>query len=410
MNSEPLSNCGKCGLCLSVCPVYSILKEEPVSPRAKLQLIKAHDRQNLVSSPLLKQIVSTCLMCGACTATCPAGIDHYSEFMAMRRKMADAFGDPPAIRSLIYLLAREYRLKLCNGLARAGQKIMPDVIARTVKLGNIPLKKFPRLNDKLFRTDRDRIVRPENRPVGRVLYFTGCATNYMFADTGAAAVGILRHMGFEVIIPADQSCCSIPLLFHGASDKALANIRANIRSLSRHEADAILVDCSTCGEALKREYPRIIDPAAPEFARAETISSKVTHILSFIDDHDDLLAVNSRKKERIRVTYHAPCHTRNSSLTHLSVENLLEGLPNVEYHRAADAHNCCGGGGTFFYEYPRVSKQLVEKKIETVRSMDVSLWLTDCPVCRVNLSGNLDLTDTCRVLHPLSLIYSRLYT
>ena len=87
MTQKLVQNCGKCGLCLYVCPVYKILKKEQDSPRGKLQLIKAYDNKNLASSPLLKEIVSKCLMCGSCAANCPSGIDHYSKFMEMRRKM-----------------------------------------------------------------------------------------------------------------------------------------------------------------------------------------------------------------------------------------------------------------------------------------------------------------------------------
>ncbi len=66
MTDQPVQNCGKCGLCLSVCPVYKVLKQEQASPRARLQLIKAYEKKDLSASPLLKDLVSQCLMCGAC--------------------------------------------------------------------------------------------------------------------------------------------------------------------------------------------------------------------------------------------------------------------------------------------------------------------------------------------------------
>ncbi|MEX1315331.1 MAG: (Fe-S)-binding protein, partial [Desulfotignum sp.] len=146
MTDQPIQNCGKCGLCLSVCPVYQVLKQEQASPRARLQLIKAFEKKDLSASPLLKDLVSQCLMCGACKVACPSGINHYAKFMEMRQKMAESQPDPPAIRSLVYLLAKEYRLGMGAGLARFGQRLTPKFLADKYRIGNIPVRRFPKMN------------------------------------------------------------------------------------------------------------------------------------------------------------------------------------------------------------------------------------------------------------------------
>ncbi|MBT6341028.1 MAG: (Fe-S)-binding protein [Desulfobacula sp.] len=408
MTPKLLQNCGKCGLCLYVCPVYKIIKEEQSSPRGKLQLIKAHENNTLASSPLLKEIVSKCLMCGSCSANCPSGINHYSKFMEMRKKMVEAQGEEPAIKSLIYLLSREYRLKFGAGLARAGQKIIPDYFAKNYKLGNIPLKNFPKLNSIPFRKTNDEVILPDKEQIGTLVYFTGCATNYLYDDTGFSFIEILKHMGYKIIIPKDQVCCSIPLLFHGAAYKALKNITTNINVLKNLDADRILVDCSTCGEALKNEYPRMIENEDHDPFEANKIASKVMDALSFIDENFDRLEFDTNMREKISVTYHAPCHTKNSFGSNIIIENLLQKLPFVNYKRTPDVDECCGGGGTFFYEHPEVSKIMMDKKIKNAKAVKASIWLTDCPVCRMNLAGNLNDNDNLQVLHPLNLIASAL--
>ncbi|MEH0022310.1 MAG: (Fe-S)-binding protein [Desulfobacter sp.] len=436
--NQIMANCGKCGLCLAACPVYQTLKEEQASPRARLQLIKAFEQGTLSSSPLLKEMISKCLMCGSCAAACPSGINHYERFMDMRRKMVQDLGETPAIKSLIFLLSREFRLRAGTRMAALGQRLAPEFIADKYRLGNIRVSRFPRLNTRPFRDGLpEQMLPPPISPdqagtpstgtpsKGRLVYFTGCATHYMFADTGNAVTAILTRLGYEVIVPKTQTCCAIPMLFHGAADQAVRNIQTNIRAISAHAFDRVIVDCTTCGAALKDEYPAFIARAlekdgspddgafGPELAeQAAAISQKTTDILGFLAEHDALFDPAAAKNATHlgRAVYHAPCHSRNSFGTHARVQALLKQLPNLDYIPTPGEADCCGGGGTFFYEHPNTAGKIMDKKQEQARAVDPDLWLTDCPVCRINLAGNLD-SDTdpqVRVCHPVVPIYKAL--
>ncbi len=449
MESTRLQNCSKCGLCLSVCPTYKVALQEHASPRARLQLIKYYDNKELISSSGLKEIISKCLMCGACAAICPSGINHYSRFMEMRTKMARAHGEKIAIKSLVYLLASEFRIKCAAGFAKLGQRITPQILFEKYDLGNIPLKRFPKLNKESFRQavaaiDRSEIAIPETDTKGSVLYFTGCATNYIFDKTGFATINILKAMGYKVIIPEKQTCCGIPMLFHGAKDQAQQNIVTNIKALNpenwntknsdlanpdQDTIKAIIVDCPTCGSALKNEYIALKNDFGPEIVEAASkISLKVIDIMSFIKQEsgkqdlskalkiikqdiiksagiqqDKIIPYNFKLSET-KVTYHLPCHLKNSLQSPNNTETILKALPAIDYIRAVDADECCGGGGTFFYEYPEVSGKIVEGKIENAKKTGAEIWLTDCPVCRINLSGNLKENDNIMVKHPVEMI------
>ena len=97
------------------------------------------------------------------------------------------------------------------------------------------------------------------------------------------------------------------------------------------------------------------------------------------------------------VTYHTPCHLRNSFV---SAERVLREIPEIDYRAAIDSAECCGGGGTFFYEYPEVSGKMSAHKIQNARNTGARVWLTDCPVCRINLEGQLDETNDITMMHP----------
>ncbi|MCP3940180.1 MAG: (Fe-S)-binding protein [Desulfobacteraceae bacterium] len=417
---KPLQNCGKCGLCLGVCPVYRELKEEQASPRARLQLIKAFENNILESSPLLKQIISKCLMCGSCAIACPAGINHYEKFMDMRQKMVADLGENKEIKSLIFLLSKESRIRRGAGLIKLAQKLTPGWLANKYCMGNIPLKRFPELNPTPLRKKMAETIQPRGIKKGSLVYFTGCATNYIYEDTGLSMVGTLTHLGFEVIIPEDQTCCAIPLMFHGAQNLAVKNIITNIEALTTHKCDGILVDCATCGTALKNEYPALLkkiiatDPLETHqpwkrlAVKAEQIAKKTMDILSFIAAHRQELVFDKTTPNMGQMAYHAPCHSRNSFNLLPLVQNLLKELPFMEYSPDLDEATCCGGGGTFFYEHPEIAKKIMDKKLFHLKSIKANYWLTDCPVCRINLSGNLDESENIQVIHPITLIHRAL--
>jgi glycolate oxidase iron-sulfur subunit len=361
---------------------------------------------------------------------CPSGINHYEKFMEMREKMGKDLGEPPVIRSLIYLLANESRIRRGAGLARLGQKLAlkltPDWLANRYCLGNIPVKQFPELNPVPFRTSVAATLPPRGVKKGRLVYFTGCATNYMYKDTGISTVGILTHLGYEVIIPQGQTCCGIPMMFHGAGDAAVKNMITNIAALGAHDCDGILVDCTTCGAALKDEYPALVkkcmakDPQKSResweklAATAQKIADNTTDILTFVAAHRQDLVFDNTTPHLGNIAYHSPCHSRNSFNTQPLVQSLLSELPFITYTPTPDEAECCGGGGTFFYEHPDIAQKIMAKKIGHVMAVQANIWLTDCPVCRINLAGNIDKTGkayktkTLQVLHPVTLIHDAL--
>lgn len=399
--SHNSSNCGKCGICLSVCPTFTALKEEQNSPRARVQLIKAYKENRLESSALLKELMAKCLMCGSCTAACPAGIDHFEQFMETRANLIEKEGDLLEIRGIVFLLAKEYRLALAAGMAKAGQAVLPEFLQKKIKVANIAVDRFPTLNTKPFRSTLPEIVEPEGNVKGSVVYFTGCATNYIFSENGSATVKLLTALGYRVIIPKQQKCCSIPMLFHGGIEKAKENILTNVECMAAHSADAVIVDCPTCGSALKHVFPKLVRKYGEDTGKAKEIAGKITDIMQFINRHSEklqkLIGAGNKAKNDI-ITYHTPCHLRNSFI---SAEPMLRKLESLNFKPAVDANSCCGGGGTFFYEYPEVATKMAQTKAENARKTGANIWLTDCPMCQMNLEGRLQPEDNLKMMHPV---------
>lgn len=405
MRSEEVHGCARCGACLTACPVYAELRNETASPRAKVQLIRHYAEKGLPPSRHLNELVARCLMCGACTANCPSGVPHDRLFMRMRAHLCPDYGEDWRLKVLFHLLTHDQQLALAARFARFGRKAVLERVVREATLGSIPLKRLPAFNGRPFRDQVPAVSLPAGEPRGTVLYFTGCATQHLFDGVGHAVVRVLTRMGFRVEIPRGQVCCGLPLFAHGKLTAARNSIETNIALLDRKGIAAVVTDCATCGSALRREYAAVLDELGLPAAAARRLASRVRDVSEFILENDALLEpALDPGAHRETVTYHAPCHLRNAQGVKTGVADLLDRLPHAAYVPASDADACCGGGGTFFYDYPEISRRMAARKIENARATGARYWVTGCPGCRVNLAGNLSDTDGITVLHPVELV------
>ena len=280
-----------------------------------------------------------------------------------------------------------------------------EKVATEVRLGNIPVKRLPRINPRPFRDETPECAVPAGEPVGTVLYFTGCGTNHAFAAVGHAVVTVLTAMGFRVEIPKAQVCCGLPMFAHGRMAAARKNIETNVGLLNRGGIAAVVTDCATCGSALRSGYVHVLESLGLPVDDARNLSAKVRDVSEFIQANYDKLAPKlDPDAETVSATYHAPCHLRNTQGVKTEVIDLLQRLPHVTYVQSPDYDTCCGGGGTFFYDHPDISHRIVTKKIENARTTGARYWVTGCPGCTVNLAGNLSDDDAITVLHPVQLV------
>jgi glycolate oxidase iron-sulfur subunit len=104
------------------------------------------------------------------------------------------------------------------------------------------------------------------------------------------------------------------------------------------------------------------------------------------------------------VTYHDPCHLVHAQGISVAPREILKALPQFEYVEMEEANTCCGGGGSFQFDFPGVSKGITEKKIGRIRETGARIVVTGCPGCRLTIGGNMDDQDRIAVLHPMQLL------
>jgi len=398
-------DCGRCGLCLNTCPVYQIVKDETLSPRGKVQLARFIDEGNITPSKEFSDVFSQCLMCGTCTANCPSGVRHDTLFVKMRSQLSDQFGYGWLLRLAYQVFTDKEKMEFAANIAKYGRNVVLKKFSKDLASGRFNLHRLPEFNKKPFRKQLPEENRPAGESRGTILYFTGCATNYMFDNIGKSVIRILTKMGFTVIIPNDQTCCALPVFINGEVDKALSNILQNIAVFNKEDIVAIVTDCATCHSALCKGYPDLLKSMGYPNQDALSLAKKVSDINEFLFDHFDLLSPCLVKKIPVRkVTFHNPCHLRNAQTVSNKVEKLLSHIPCCRFIPSQDANVCCGGGGSFAYKHMDIAKQIVSKKKKNARATGAEYWATACPGCTINLSMSLSREDGLKVVHPVELI------
>jgi glycolate oxidase iron-sulfur subunit len=235
----------------------------------------------------------------------------------------------------------------------------------------------------------------------RVGFFLGCFQSMIFPDASAATVRVLAYNGCEVVTPKNVKCCGMPHLSYGEVAAARALARHNIEILEKLDADVIVTDCATCGSTLKEYGARLLAEDAEYRTRAFALSAKVKDISEFLG------AIPLREPEhpqRLRITYHDPCHLRRGQNVWREPRQLLQ-LAGAEFVELHEADWCCGSAGTQMITHYESSMQILARKMQNVLETDAAIITTGCAGCQLQLGlGAQRAGLKLMVKHPIQIL------
>ncbi len=378
-----LQACIHCGLCLPVCPTYLANGKEADSPRGRLVLMKALDRDPAVDVAGAYQHIDLCLGCLACQTACPSSVQYGHLLEQTRSRQNDAGSALTwSQRWTLNWVTQAPKLRLLSALIRLIQRTRLDRLGRALRLLpaalNFQLAGMPTLQHASFGRNPELsspAVTSNGQRQGAVALFTGCVMAHWYGDVHEATIRVLRWNGFDVVIPAGQGCCGALHSHAGQSAEAERLLQVNRDALQRVEAQALIVNAAGCGAQLQGGlWPGDESPAAVDVA--------------------EWLAPRLLRPPRSRLTgnftYDAPCHLLHAQgvrqaplqLLEAACENLLP-LPESEL--------CCGGAGAYTLTQPEMSRQVLSRKIEHVAALAPDVLVTGNPGCQLQLQAGLRL-------------------
>lgn len=231
----------------------------------------------------------------------------------------------------------------------------------------------------------------------RVGLFVTCLVDMMRPRIGFAALKLLERAGFEVQVPATQTCCGQPGWNSGErrSARALAE-----KMISEFEAcDYVVAPSGSCVGMIKVHYPELFPGEGAWLARAEALAAKTWELTDFLVTLARF--ENPPGTYRGTITYHDSCSGLREVGIKQQPRRLLAMMPGLTLKEMSRCEECCGFGGTFSIKFGEISAAIAEAKCENIAASGADAVVLGDLGCMLNIEGRLRRRgdDRTRVLH-----------
>ncbi len=361
-------------------------------PEVKTNLLKNLFPVTCRSLSGLKTPSTNVLNCKTCSANCPAGVSPEHVVLRLRWYITTQEG-LGFFKALIFrqLVWRKWPITLGAALIGVAQRALLGIGPKNPVRYLFPLfgfskrRFFPEMALRSAQSQYPEVIPSRKGPAkARIGYFTGCAGNLIYTNVVKSVVDILTGYGYEVVIPKKQKCNGTPVLANGDYEGAKMLMEHNFNLFKRYDLDAIVVACSSCGMALKKEIKVFIDDSRD----LQEFTDKVYDINEFIEKNIDI------KEEDLgrlpyRVSYHDPCHMVRGQGISEQPRKLLKMIPGVQFKEMKDAAVCCGSAGSYCITHYDTAIKINNHKVDNIQAAEVDYVATGCPTCVMHIQDNL---------------------
>ena len=399
--------CVLCGLCLPHCPTYRVTQDENESPRGRVSLMRAVATGNLPMAEQTAKHLSLCLACRACEQVCPSGV-RYGELIEAGRTQVRSRKDLPSLARLgLSLMARPRLLEKLGSALRLYQRSGLQALVRmSGVLRWLGLRRLEALLPAVPVAQAWQTFYPARGVKrGRVALFLGCVARVLDVPTLATAIRLLTRFGYEVVVPAEQTCCGA--LHRDAGDTNTAVALAARNRAAFHpthndigKVDAIISVASGCTSALS-DHGHSATMQTDSYPRVKDIN----HFLAGLALPETLRLAPLAAK----VVVHDPCSLRNALHAEQSVYSLLRRIPELPLLALPENHLCCGGAGAYPLRQPAMAERLRAEKLIHLTQLQPTILVTANIGCALHLAAGLRESGTqMEIIHPLVLFERQL--
>ncbi|MFO0548951.1 MAG: heterodisulfide reductase-related iron-sulfur binding cluster [Polyangiaceae bacterium] len=401
--------CHECRMCVGYCgsfpELFKRVDRDIESGRAEgAELLAAAD---------FKVVVDECWQCKLCFVKCPyTKDDGASELLDFPRLMARAkaveakrngvafvdkiLGEPQMVGSMgSGFAAGMTNLVHASRLVRKVQEKVAG-ISSEFPIPPMAAETFPSWFASHTKVER-------SGEAGEVVLFATCYGDYNAPNVPIAAVRVLEHNGWRVVLPgppgASATCCGMPNLDGGDVESFKRKIEYNVGLLYEQAARGlkIVVPSPTCSYTMKREWPEYLPTK-----EVKTVAAATMDLMEFIVDLGKKKQLDLKFKNELgNLAYHVPCHLRAQKIG-VPGQRVLSKVPGTDV-RVIEECSAVDGTWGMKAEHYATGRRYAQKLVRGVTEAEPDLVVTDCTLSALRIAHEVRDPDDkpTRVVHPI---------
>jgi FAD/FMN-containing dehydrogenase/Fe-S oxidoreductase len=326
----------------TMCPSYMATGEEQHSTRGRAHLLFEMLRGETITSGWeseeVKHALDLCLACKACKSECPVSVDmatYKAEFLAhYYARRAHPLREHLFGHVDWWAMAAARMPRLVNALSSVNPIARPLQAA----IGIAPQRRLPRFASETFQRWMARHPpRSEGRPV---VLWSDTFTNHFYPQVGRAAVHVLEHLGYHVIVPP-QTCCGRPLYDFGLLESAREHLHAVFEVLAhdRYGGAPIVVLEPSCFAVFQDEARNLL----PDRPIARAVAERAVVFDTFVQTHFERGDLSPLMGKAL---VHVHCHQQAIA----GRESIGAALTAARMDAQVLDAGCCGMAGSFGFD------------------------------------------------------------
>ncbi|MCS7102418.1 MAG: (Fe-S)-binding protein [Candidatus Korarchaeum sp.] len=338
--------CARCFYC-RICPSFTVINWESVSPRGKLYILRGLKEKKLKINQEIIEDFYRCTTCGACEEVCQTSLSLVELWEIIRSEFVNEGLAPLNNHKRI----RELAEKTGNPYGEPQEKREGWISGFEFKNG------------------------------GDTLYFAGCTASFRATEIAKNTAGLFNKIGIEFAYAGrDEYCCGSPFLRTGQKDIAYEFFKKNYEVWKDRKVKRIIASCAGCYRTLLIDYPKI----AKELGYPWDI--EVLHVSQLLNRllMSDKLKVN---KLDVKVTYHDPCHLGRHTKIYEEPRNVIKslGAELIEMERNREDSFCCGAGGGVKSQFKDLALSIGKERVKEAQETGAEYLVSCCPFCKYHL-------------------------